>query len=81
MKREEAIQLIEKTDVDFSQKQQVLRGLQILAKYDDSLDCSFEHDQMWVANFDKTVAKMTGEEVLDMAVCGWFEDFDSWSHF
>ena len=81
MTREEAKLIIDKTRLDIKQKQRVLRGLQILAKYDDNLDCSFEHDQMWVADFDATVARMTREEVVEMAACGWFEDFDSWSHF
>ncbi len=81
MTREEAKLIIEKTKLDIKREQRVLRGLQILAKYDSSLDCSFEHDQMWVANFDVTVARMTVEEVAEMAACGWFEDFESWSHF
>jgi hypothetical protein len=63
------------------QKHRVLRGLQVLAKYDDTLEMSFEHDQCWVGDFEATVAKMTVEDVGELAVCGWFEDLDSWSHY
>jgi len=81
MTREEAIEIIKETKADYSQKQRVLRGLQILAKYDDNLDLSFEHDQMWAGSFDKTVASMTRDDCVELARCGWFESYESWSHF
>ena len=81
MKPEEALQIIEETERDYKQKQHILRGLQILAKYDDDLRLSFEHDQMWVCDFNETVTLMTKEDVAELARYGWFESQDSWSHF
>lgn len=81
MTRAEALQTLEETKKDNKQKQVVVRGLNILAKYDDDLAVAFEHDQVWAADFDTTVARMSKEEVIELAVCGWFESQDSWSHF
>lgn len=81
MTKEEALKLIEETKVNYQQKQHIARGLNILAKYDDNMQMSFEHDQMWAADFDSTTAKMTREDVIELAACGWFEDTESWSHF
>ncbi len=80
MTRVEALAIITETKDDFNQTQRVFRGMQILAKYSDT-EPSFEHDQMWIADFDQTVAKMTREEVIEMASLGWFEQYESWSHF
>ena len=81
MTRAEALAILVETESDYNQMQRVLRGLQILAKYTSDLEPSFEHDQMWVANFEHTVAKMTREDIAEMASLGWFENYDSWSHF
>jgi len=81
MTRDEALTIIEKTEADYNEKQRILRGLMILAKYDDNLDFSFEHDHMWVADFEGTVAKMSRDDVVTLASLGWFESYDSWSHF
>lgn len=81
MTREEALEILEKTRRDYTQKQRVFRGLQILAKYDDDLHFAFEHDQVFVSNFDSTVKSMTREEVTELGICGWFLSEDSWSHF
>ena len=83
MTKDEALKIIEETEADYSQKQRVLRGLQILAKYDQNLDAhtSFEHDQIYVNDFEEAVVQMTKEDVVELAVCGWFESEDSWSHF
>jgi hypothetical protein len=81
MTRKEALKLFDGTITDFSQKQRFARGIAILAKYDDDIDPRFEHDQMWCSDFDTTVAKMSREEVVEMARCGWTEDEDAWSHF
>lgn len=81
MNREEALKLIETTRTDFNSKQHFARGIAILAKYDDDIDPSFEHDQTWIAIFDETVAKMSREDIIEMARCGWFESEESWSHF
>ena len=62
-------------------RQTILRGLEILAKYDPILECSFEHDRMWVADFEATAAKMTPEEIATMAKYGWHRNEESWSHY
>jgi hypothetical protein len=81
MTREEALKLIKETETDYTQKQHILLGLQILAKYDDYLDCSFEHDQMYVCDFDASIEKMTEEDVRLLASYGWIESVESWSHY
>ncbi len=78
---EEALKIVEDTEANYYLNQTILRGLQILAKYDEVLDCSFEHDQMWVGDFEATVAKMDKDEVWEMARLGWFEADDGWSHW
>lgn len=80
MQREEAIQIINETQTDYKGEQHVLRGLQILAKYNDNLQLAFEHDQIWAENFDTSIKKMTKEDIIELAVYGWFESFNSWSH-
>ncbi len=81
MTRERALQIIEGTKTNHAQSQGILLGLQILAKYDEELDCSFEHDQMWVSDFEATVKRMSKDEVIGMARLGWFEADDRWSHW
>lgn len=79
MKEEEAKKIIEETDADFSIKNSFVRGLNILSKYED-IDPYFEHDMGWFGSFE-TVEKMTKEEVIELAKCGFFEDEESWAHF
>lgn len=75
--------LIEKTDTDFSIKNRFVRGIGILlihCESDEELHSSFEHDQMWIGNFETLVKRMTARTVKRLAKMGWFEDADSWSH-
>lgn len=76
-----ARKLIEKTELEMHAKQDIVRGLNILAKYDDNISCAFEHDKMWAGDFESTVARMSREEVIEMARLGWFESEDSWAHY
>ena len=78
---EEARALIKATDRDITQNQEIFRGLQILARYDNDIRYAFEHDQMYCNNFEETIEQMTSEEVKLMAQLGWFEEEESWSHF
>jgi hypothetical protein len=80
---EEALELIEKTKLGYNQKLRVLRGIQILSEHDEDLDIGivFEHDQMWAGDFEATVYSMTKEEIVEMALLGWFEADGSWSHY
>lgn len=83
MTREEVVQLMKETPLDLDQKQRFLRGLQIIARYDDDLDSQlcFEHDQVYCGDFDALVEKMTREEIIEMAQCGWFLSEDAWSYY
>lgn len=81
MTREEALTIIKNTKVEYDKPQRFVRGLNILAKYDNDIDPSFEHDQCWASDFDSTIEKMTREDVEALAQCGWFESEESWSHF
>lgn len=83
MTAEEAQQIIDATEPSYQrgEKQHFLRGLQILAKYDDDLRPSFEHDQIWACGFEETLPTMTREDLIELRHCGWFVNEDSWSHF
>jgi len=85
MNRQAAIKIINETVEDQGSsrqpKQQLLQGLTILAKHDDDIVASFEHDQIWASSFDQTVARMTTGEVKEMARLNWFYSEESWSHF
>ena len=84
MSKKDALTIIRETEVDFKQKQRILRGFEILAKYDDDITCSFEHDILYIdSDFEESVAKMTREDVIEMAILGWFMDneCETWAHF
>jgi len=80
---ERAKDLIEENDFDFSEKNVVMHGLQILAKYEENIMPQFGHDIIWASNFDKTVIQMPEEEVVRMAKLGWVydEENDCWAHY
>ena len=67
---------------DFYEKHQVMRGLQILAKYEDDVVPEFGHDVILASDFE-SVLRMTEEEVVQMAKLGWFYDQENscWAHF
>lgn len=79
---DKAIEILENTDTDFDIKNRVLLGMTILASHaePDVYEPRFEHDQMWYADFEDTVTKMSEGTVEMMAKLGWFEDEDAWSH-
>ncbi len=64
------------------EKNKVMRGLQILAKYEENVMPQFDHDIIWASDFDKTVMQMPEEDVIQMAKLGWFYDKenDCWAH-
>ena len=84
MNLERARALLEETESDFTLRSPVLSGLQILSDYDDNIQCRFEHDQMWVCDFEATVKAIPDHlwyHVACLARLGWFESEESWSHF
>lgn len=81
MTKEEAQHIMEQVKPSYTEKQRVIRGLNILAKYDDDLSIAFEHDQMYTGDFETLIAHMTPEDLQELTLCGWFESQDSWSHF
>jgi len=79
-----ALEIIEKTDYDYLIKRRFARGVSILLALcdeHDDLDASFEHDQIWIGDFETTVKNMDKATVEQMAKLGWFEDEGAWSHF
>ena len=80
-----AKRIIEETDAfaGNGEKNVVMRGLQILAKYKEDVIPEFGHDIILVSDFEKTVRQMQEEEVIQMAKLGWFcrEENDYWAHF
>ena len=61
----------------------IYEGMRVITKvYDGAyVDMSAEHDQIWYGDFEESVLKMDGHQVVFMANCGWFEDVGSWSTF
>lgn len=66
---------------DSLQGNDVVKGLKILFSIDAIASINPGHDQIWYANFEYTVEKMTIEQVTEMHNRHWFEDEDQWSHF
>lgn len=80
MTREEALKLIsEAKSYDDNEKQLFLRGLMILAKYDDNIFPCTDAYELRASDFDLTVTRMTREEVSEMASMGWFESSGQWA--
>ena len=80
MTKKQAQKIIEQTQMDMNSKQDVLEGLKILARYDDNIMPSFEHDIIYACDFG-LVAKMSVEEVTELARRGWICSEESWAHF
>jgi len=82
MQRDKAIYLLENTKFDPNSQQDFLNRLNVLAKYDENIIPEFDHDVCWASDFDKTITLMSREEVIYMALCGWYYDDDneSWAH-
>lgn len=84
MEVDAALEIVAKSRTDFSIKNRFPRGVSILlalcAEHEE-LGERFEHDQMWIGDFAKTVRKMPKVTVVRMSKLGWFEDEGSWSHF
>lgn len=62
----------------------ILKGLQIIQKYEKNGYFAAEHDQIWVGNDDgSTVIQMTEEDAARMEELDWFVDsgLNVWSHF
>jgi hypothetical protein len=76
---------------DSSQTHAIMRGLQILAKYEeDIVPDLMEHGVFKACGFDKTVERMSEEEVVLMAKMGWYfeeegkcfeEEIGCWAHY
>lgn len=77
----DALKIIQKTEPDYKAKSRVPKGFAILMQFSDNIECHCEHDQLWTGNFEEIVEKMGEGAVESMAVLGWFEDEESWSHF
>lgn len=81
---ERAKQIISETDGDLGEKNSLLRGLQILAKYLNDMNHGFSADEeIWIDGFEETIGQMTEEEVIQMAKLGWSYDEGSniWTHY
>lgn len=61
---------------------QILRGLEIIEKYEPGCDISAGHNQIW-AGCEDLLFQMTETEAQTMTLNGWFIDelFCCWSHF
>ena len=81
MTNKRALELLDKHETNYDKKQRFVRGVVILAKYDNNIDPSFEHDITWLCDFNETIKKMTEEDLIKLAECGFFEDEEAWSCF
>jgi hypothetical protein len=52
---------------------QILRGLEIIEKYEPGTDVSADHDQIW-AGSQNLLFQMTEEEAETMCAMGWLID-------
>ena len=61
----------------------LIRGLTIIGKYADpeSDQTAAQHDIFFVGPYEKTHAKMTEAERLEMEELGFFESEESWAFF
>lgn len=78
---DKAREILGSAETDFSEKNRIFLGMQILNGFSADLPMNFEHDQVWTCNFEETVKKMDEDTVKTMGRYGWFESEDSWSHF
>ena len=84
MDRNAAIRVLDTVQPDYTQPNNVLQGLQIIARHVEDTGPEFGHDIIWAGgDFDDVVEKMSEEEVHEMATLGWHYDDDSnsWAHF
>ena len=61
---------------------QILKGLEIIEKYEPGTEFDAAHDQIWAGSED-LLFQMTEDEAKIMGEQGWFvdDDFGCWSHF
>lgn len=76
-----AIEIIAEDLADYSLKSRIPKGLAILMTVSDDVEVRVGHDQIWAEDFEATVTKMSEAQVREMALLGWFEGEDSWTHF
>lgn len=58
----------------------IVRGLNILNKYDPQLEQDTHNCQIFAGDFESIVEKMSEKDIERMAELGWYEDEESWSH-
>jgi len=76
---EKVKEILEREETNYVMKNEILRGLVILSKYDDDMEISAEHDIIYACSFEKTATKMTTDDIKKMGRLGWFESEESWA--
>ena len=76
MSSEKALQIIELYDWDKSNLHvhSLYEGLKVLSKHNMGTDYRAEHDIVYAADFNETVATMSEEEIIQMVKLGWHEE-------
>ena len=80
---EKALELLD-SDIRHEYKSKlsaIIKGFELISKYDPKSCFVSVQDQIRVGNFETTVELMTEDEVLTMAKNGWFHSEDGWSIF
>lgn len=62
-------------------KNEIVKGLNILAKYSDDVSINPAHDELFAGLDEAELEKMTEEDVREMFKLGWMWNEDSFSIF
>ena len=80
MTREEALKILRDTETDFSIRNSVFKGINMISVWDHDIQFEAEHAILYVSNFDDILKKMNQRDVELMAKWGWFEEQNKWTH-
>jgi len=83
MKLEHAREILENDDNHIGPTNSIYEGMRVITNVynGEEVPMGMNHYQIFYGDFEKTVEKMDGHQVVFMANCGWFEDEESWSTF
>lgn len=60
-----------------SKTEQVLKGIEIIHKYQPDAEFAAEHETLYFGSYDKE--QMTTEDFQQMEALGWIEEYESWA--
>ncbi len=80
---ERASEVMESVEYDYEQKNVIVQGLNIMAKYCEDVEIAADHDEIWAGPHDSdAIEHMSEEDLRELARLGWsIDDGDSFHHF